>query len=49
MLDYIDHLTSKLLEMNIWGGNVQILPSFTQRYNRRHYVTLQFCKPLVVY
>ena len=35
MLDSIYHMTLKLLENHIVGI---ILPSFTQRYNGRHYV-----------
>ena len=25
--------------MNFWRENINILPSFTQRYNGRHYIT----------
>ena len=40
MLDSIHHITLKLLKNHIfWRENVKILPSFTQRYNGRYYVT----------
>ena len=53
MLDSIYHITSKLLLKSHFGrGIVNILPSFTQRYNyvhdERHYVTLLISKPVVV-
>ena len=43
MLDSIYHMTLKLLK------NCNILPTFTQRYNGRHYVTLLISKPIVFY
>ena len=52
MLDSIYHLTLTLLitkKSNFWHENIKILPSFTQCYDGRHFVTLLICKPLVVY
>ena len=50
LLDSIFHMTLKLHKNRIFCcENVKILPSFTQRYNERHYITLVVCKPLVVY
>ena len=44
MLDFIYHMTLKLLKKNIFcSKNIKILPS----YNPRHYVKLLNCKPLV--
>ena len=40
MLDYIYHMTLKLLKKHIfWGESVKILPSFMQLYDGRHYIT----------
>ena len=42
MIDSIYQRTLKLLKYHIFGmKKVKILPSFTQRYNGCHYVTLQ--------
>ena len=40
MTDSIYHRTLKLLIDCIFGVKFKILPSFTQHYNERHYVTL---------
>ena len=41
MLDSIYHVTLKTTsKSHFWRENVQILPSFTQSYNGRHYVRL---------
>ena len=39
MLDSIYHMTLKLLNISHFGMNTQVLPTFTQCYNGRHYVT----------
>ena len=40
MLDSIYHMTLNLLKNHIFGVEMSILlPTFTQRYNRRHQVT----------
>ena len=41
MFDSIYHRTLTLFKKSLfWRINVKILPSFTQRYNGRHYFTL---------
>ena len=42
MLDSIYHMTQNynVLKDRFFALNVKILPSFTQRYNGRHYATL---------
>ena len=32
MLDSLDHMTFKLLNITFWGENVKIVPAFAQRY-----------------
>ena len=50
MLESIFHMTLKLLKIShFMARKCQYLPYFTQRYNGRHYFTLQIYKPLVVY
>ena len=44
MLDSIYHMASNYLKLDFWLDNVQILPSFTQRYNGRHYVAYTIYK-----
>ena len=41
MLDSIYHMTLKGLKVTSGRANVKILPTFTQRYNGRHYVLLE--------
>ena len=43
MLDSIYHNyeVKIILSSHFWRENVMILPSFSQRYNERHYVTLR--------
>ena len=40
MLDSIYHMTNTL-KSHFWRKNVMILPSFTQRYNGRHNVSVK--------
>ena len=40
MLDSIDHMTLKYLDIAFWHEDFKILPSFTQRYNGCNFVTL---------
>ena len=41
MLDSVYHMTLKLLKKyHFWCENIKLLPSFTQRYNGRHFTTL---------
>ena len=40
MLDSIYQMALKLLKIAFWRDNINILSSFTQRYNGRHYVRL---------
>ena len=34
---YLSHDIKITLKSHFWCENVKVLPSFTQRYNRRHY------------
>ena len=37
---YLSHHIKIILKSYFWCENVNILPSFTQRYNGRRYITL---------
>ena len=41
LFDSIYCMALMLLKIVFWRENVKILPSFSQRYNGCHYVTLQ--------
>ena len=41
MLYSIYRMTVKILKLHVWCENVKIFPLFTQRYNRRQYVSLK--------
>ena len=41
MLDFIYHMTLKLLKMHFWRENVKNLPSLLKHYNGCHYVILK--------
>ena len=41
MLDFIYHMTLKLIIIALWSVNVNMLSFFTQRCNVRHYITSQ--------
>ena len=51
MLDYIFHITLKLIKHHIFGcENVKILSYFTQHFNGQCYITFFIiCKPLGFY
>ena len=50
ILDYNYLMTFKTnWKTQFWRENVKVVSSFKQRFNGRHYVTFEICKPLVVY
>ena len=49
MVDSNYHMALNLLKIVFLAYNVNILLSFTQRYNGHLYVTLLICKALVIY